>query len=293
MTKPLGLDAYRVLMAARALARRRLGIDVRRVHVQRSGTASITSNFDEQLLIAEHLHAHPPASRFLVDLGAADGEASSNSLPLLQQGWSGVSVEMDGDEFARLARVCAPFPDARLVRCRITPANVVGLLQALEVPRDLGLLSLDIDSYDSEVLDAVLGAFRPGLVVTEINEKVPPPVRFAVHYREDHVWRGDHFYGHSLASAADLAARHDYVLVAVEYNNALFAPAESGAAAVDVAAAYRTGYLDRPDRLRRLPWNRDVEHLQQLPAEQVVAELDRLFADRAGRFSRSAGAATE
>lgn len=282
-------EGWELLMGARALVRRRLGIDVRRVHVQpRGGTQTVHSNFDEQQVIADHLARFPPAERFVVDIGAADGEVSSNSLSLLQQGWAGVSCELDGDEFSRLARTCAPFRDAQLVRCRVTPGNVVALLQALGVPSEPGLLSLDIDGYDHEVLDAVLGSFRPGLVVTEINEKIPPPVRFHVHYREDYAWRSDHYYGHSLASVADLAQRHGYALVAVEYNNAFLAPDESGRAGLDAATAYRQGYLDRPDRLRRLPWNRDVEHLQSLPPEAVVDELRTRFADRAGQFSLSA-----
>lgn len=273
----------------RDLLRRRLGIDVRRVHVHADAGAEAGSNFDEQGVIERHQLRHPATTRFVVDIGAGDGEVSSNTLFLLRQGWEGLSVEMDGAEFSRLARICAGLPGMRLARCRVTPHNVTGLLTAMGVPPRPGLLSLDIDGYDHEVLDAVLGAFRPDLVVTEVNEKIPPPVRFHVRYSEGYRWGSDHFYGQSIASTVDLAARHEYVLVGLEYTNAFLAPAESGAPALGVDEAYNQGYLDRPDRLRRLPWNRDMDHLLTLSAEGVVDDLRSRFAHRGGEFSVAAG----
>lgn len=276
-------------LRVRDLVRQHLGLDVRRVHVSRGSTA-VGTNFDEQSVIEAHLAAHPPAHRFFVDIGAADGEVSSNTAFLARAGWSGLALEMDPDEFARLARASVDHVGVRLARVQVTPANVVAVLRGLGTPDEPGFVSLDIDGYDHEVLDALLADVRPALVCTEINEKVPPPVRFHVRYTDDYGWRRDHFFGHSLASVADLATRHGYVLVAVEYNNAFLAPAGPGVVGVDAEEAYRHGYLDRPDRLDRLPWNRDVEHLQRLPPDEVVAELTRLFADRAGEFTISAGA---
>jgi hypothetical protein len=51
-----------------------------------------------------------------------------------------------------------------------------------------------------------------------------------------------------------------------------------------VAEVYRESYLARPDRLRRLPWNREMEDLQGLPPDAVVAALHARFARDAGRY---------
>ena len=89
------------------------------------------------------------------------------------------------------------------------------------------MLCLDIDGNDYWILDAILSDFRPALIVTEINEKIPPPIRFAVKYDPDFSLR-HHFYGYSIATLSDLCARHGYGILQLEYNNAFIAPLEIG-----------------------------------------------------------------
>ena len=120
----------------------------------------------------------------------------------------------------------------------------------------------------------------------EINEKISPPIRFTVNWDPGHEYAGDHFYGMSLALLDDLAGRRGYALVALEYNNAFLVAREAASLpALSADAAYRTGYVERADRLDRLPWNRDVEHLLRLPPAAAVLELRRLFERYEGSFS--------
>jgi hypothetical protein len=243
------------------------------------------SNFGEARIIAEWTARVPPRHRSYVDIAAGDGETMSNTLGLARAGWEGLAVEADAELFADLTSVYRQFPRVRLARETVTPDNVVDLLRTHGVPGDFGVLSLDIDGYDHFVLARLLETFRPGLICAEINEAIPPPVRFAVTYRPDHAWARDHFYGQSLAMLDELRARHGYALVQVEYNNAFLVPAEcSPVASRPVAEVYREGYLARPDRLSRLPWNREMEFLQGLSPEEVVAALHARFARYAGRY---------
>jgi hypothetical protein len=201
-------------------------------------------------------------------------------------------VEWDGRRFALMAHRYAGLQGARLLRARVTPDNVVALLSGAEVPREFGFLSLDIDGYDHFVLDRLLGAgaYRPALICAEINEKLPPPLRFTVKWRPDHAWAQDHFYGQSLSLLEDLGARHGYVLAGLEYNNAFLVPAGTpGVAALTAGEAYRSGYLDRPDRLQKLPWNRDMEALHALDPEGMVAFVRARFAAYEGRYLLATG----
>ena len=243
------------------------------------------SNFNEERIIGALLARTRPRHRYYVDIAAGDGATMSNTLALARAGWEGLAVEGDAEQFARLARRYAEYTRVRLARARVTPDNVVDLLRSHEVPREFGVLSLDIDSYDHYVLARLLEAFRPGLICAEINEAIPPPVKFSVTYRADHAWAKDHFFGQSLAMLDGLRARHGYALVQVEYNNAFLVPEEvSPVPSRPAAEVYREGYLARPDRLIRLPWNREMEYLQDLPPDQVVAALHARFARYAGRY---------
>lgn len=262
-----------------------LGYELRRI---RPGTASGTpgySNFGEDAIIRDLLGRISPRHRFCADIGAGDGETMSNSYGLFKAGWHGVAAEWDGARFARLAYRYAAFPGARLVRARITPDNVLGLLSACETPEAFGFLSLDIDSYDHYVLEKLLTAYRPSLICAEINEKIPPPLRFSVKWDPGHSWAQDHFFGQSLSMLEDLAKRRDYDLVGVEYNNAFLIAREQNPVPVLTAAeAYRTGYSARPDRLERLPWNADMEPLLTLPPVEAAAFLRRKFQAYEGKY---------
>ena len=99
------------------------------------------------------------------------------------------------------------------------PQNVVSILEAARCPRQFAFLSLDIDSYDHYLLDRILGAFRPGLICVEINETVPPPLKFTVSFHEDQQWAGDHFQGQSISKCHELCVRYGYAIVELHYNN--------------------------------------------------------------------------
>lgn len=266
-----------------------LGVELRRLRPAGSGGKSAYSNFGEEAVLRRLLAQVPVKHRFCVDIGAGDGETSSNTCGLLRDGWEGLSAEWDGRRFALMAHRYAGLRGARLLRARITPDNVLDLLAGAEVPAEFGFLSLDIDGYDHFVLERLLTEYRPAVICAEINEKVPPPVRFSVRWSPDHAWTFDHFYGQSLSLLDDLGRRHGYALAALEYNNAFLVPASSGVPALTPEAAYRQGYLDRPDRLQRLPWNADMEPLQALGAGEKVAFLREKFARYEGRYVLSEG----
>ncbi|MFL6211892.1 MAG: hypothetical protein ACJ74W_23805 [Pyrinomonadaceae bacterium] len=192
----------------------------------------------------------------------------------------------------RLARTYRNHPRVFVACCRVTPHNVVPLLAAYEIESEFGLLSLDIDSYDYWVLDTLLARFRPRLIVTEINEKIPPPIRFAIKYDPNFQLR-HHFYGYSIESLAELCARHAYALIELEYNNAFLAPAELAPVALTPAQAYRRGYLARADRQAKFRLNEDMEILHTLDAAAGVAFLNRFFAPHQGKYEIGVAASAE
>ena len=217
-----------------------------------------------------------------VDIGAADGLAYSNTLLLFMNRWSGLAIEAEPGAFAVMRDFYSRFlPQVALRQLRATPANVAGILAEAGIPREFGFLSLDIDSYDFDVLDAVLRGYRPRLICAEINEKIPPPIRFWVPYRPDHVYAGDHFYGMSLSALEDLARQHGYDLIGLWFNNAFLVPRESNPWPVQTAAeAFETGC-----RIFEVPaYNADMVPLLSMTPEAGIAFLQQHFAPYAGRY---------
>lgn len=271
----------------------RLGLHLNRARqrLRQSGF----SNFDEEQMLERFIAELLPAAgaRFAVDIGAGDGVRGSNTYALFRKGWRGLGVEGDERRARRLARAYKNLEGVEAVHAHATPANVASLLKQHNVPREFGVLSLDIDSYDYFVLEAVLKSFRPSLVVTEINEKIPPPVKFVVKYDPNFKLQ-HHFFGYSIACLEDLCERYDYALIALEYNNAFLAARElGGIGALDPADAYRAGYLERADRRERFPKNFDMEALHTMTPTEAIQFLERFFARHKGKYELSVAEAGE
>lgn len=234
---------------------------------------------DSELLsvIEQHLPI-TSETQYCVDIGASDGTSMSNTYSLYSKGWTGLAVEYDAEKFANLATRYKDFPRVQLAKCKVTPGNVLSLLATNSVPRDFDFLSLDIDGYDYFVLEKLLSCYRPKLICAEINEKIPPPIKFTVKYDSSYVWDEDHFYGQSLAQLNGLAEKHKYSLINLHYNNAFLVPSEMCfEPALSPEEAYRLGYKDKLDRKERWPWNADMEDVLHMEPEVGLAFISKYF----------------
>ena len=244
------------------------------------------SNGREEQILKSYVAELLPAghNRTAIDIGAGDGMRWSNTYALFLSGWKGVGIEFDSRKFVKLARAYKYFPDVYACRNRATPKNIVPLLQSYETPTDFAVLSLDIDGNDYWVLREILSVFKPQLIVSEINEKIPPPIRFVVKYDPNFQLR-HHFFGYSMAVLSDLCEEFGYVILTLEYNNAFLAPKELAAErAVEAQAAYGAGYLNRPDRKEKFSLNFDMETIYSLKAEDAIEFLRKFYSKFAGEF---------
>ena len=244
------------------------------------------SHANEQSILAKYIAELLPQDRprTVVDIGAGNGVRWSNSYALLLAGWKALGIEADLQKYALLEKVYSKFANAYASNSPAAPNNICQLLRDFGIEGNFGVLCLDIDGNDYWVLDAILSNYRPGLVVTEINENIPPPLRFVVKFDPDFQLRY-HFYGYSIAALEDLCYSHDYGILELEYNNAFLAPRELGAAQFrDAKSAYRAGYLDRPERKERFASNLDMEPLHSLSLEEGIEFLRQFYARDAGNY---------
>lgn len=250
------------------------------------GDAKIFSNLDEQSSISRYVNELKLQSRFCVDIAASDGITMSNTYALFHDGWEGLAVEYDAEKFSKLARTYRRFSGVHPVQNKVTPANVISLLTDNKVPEKFGFLSLDIDGYDYFVLQQILSRFRPTLICAEINEKIPPPLKFTVKWDPQYGWKEDHFYGQSISQLHLLCGQFKYSLVELHYNNAFLIPQEVNIyPALTPEAAYREGYRKRPDRKEKFPWNDNMEEILNLPPEEAVKFVNAFFRKYQGKYT--------
>jgi hypothetical protein len=141
-------------------------------------------------------------NRRFVEFGAWDGLKLSNTALLrTEHGWSGLLLEGD------------PERANELVRCEIVTAeNIESLFDRYEVPRDLDLLSIDIDGNEYWVWKA-LERYRPRVVVIEYNVFFGTRVSKTMPYDPEHSWDKTVYHGASLAALRKLGREKGYSLV--------------------------------------------------------------------------------
>ena len=117
---------------------------------------------------------------WFVEFGACDGKWLSNTYNLLaHKNWQGVYIEADTGRYQELLKTRAAFPERLHTICALVGFEGEGklgdLLATTPIPKDFDLLSIDIDSYDWQVWNA-LEHYQPKVVIIECNCTIPPGV---------------------------------------------------------------------------------------------------------------------
>lgn len=224
----------------------------------------------------------------IVDIGASDGYTYSSTLGFFLKEREGLCIESDSKKFSRLSFLYSRLNRVSLVKLKVTPFNITSLLKAFEFSNNISLLNLDIDSFDGPVLERILaGGFKPKVLSIEINEKIPSGIYFMVKFEENHIWRGDHFYGMSIDAAFDIASKYGYSIYTLEYNNLILISDEIVGVQTQIKSIsefYKDGYLDRSDRKSLFPWNSNVEHWINLSVNDAISEIRKFFCDYEDKF---------
>ena len=206
----------------------------------------------------------------------------SNSFNLFRAGWTGLAIELDEHRFGELKKLHRR-RSIDVTQAKVTPGNVNAILRASGIPRDFGVLSLDIDGYDFYVLEEILAEFRPAIICTEINERIPPPLRFALKYSDDYECDGGACFGQSISKVEQLCGRCDYSIVKLICNNAILMPSEIAPSSLSAEAAYVEGFVAMPERSEKFP-NGRWEPVASMSTSAAREFIEQEFAYRAGAY---------
>jgi hypothetical protein len=199
-----------------------------------------SQNEEDGILLALLGRAGWGGRRF-VEIGS--GSTGGNAAVLAHEcGWAGLMIDLSAEAIASAQRRFARNPLVALAVARVTPENVNTLLAQHTYEGDVDVLSIDIDSYDYWVLQA-LTVCSPRILVLEYNALFGPERRVTIPLTHPVEGTPKGYGGASLAALTDLAGRKGYRLVACEEAgvNAFFLRHDTApdVPAVSVAVAYR------------------------------------------------------
>lgn len=159
-------------------------------------------------------------SGYFVEFGAWDGKHLSNSAHLAEKGWHGCFIEGDAERYRDLI---ANYGDNNKVVGLNAYVESQGentldkLLNSVNAPDDVAVLSIDIDGNDYHVWES-FSEHTAAITVVEFNPTIPADVV----YIQDN--SQDVNFGSSVAAFWELAEKKGCELVAVTEWNAFFIP---------------------------------------------------------------------
>lgn len=171
-----------------------------------NGEDGILSEMFKRIEITNHV---------FVEIGVGNG-LENNTTFLLQQGWTGYWLECNPKSIRFIRKHFKTQIDAGSLRVEqvfVREDNVWEVLDKLDAPKDVDLLSVDIDRNTYYVLDAVLRQMKPRVIVTEYNAMYPPPLEWKVVYSPEKPWKRTSYVGASLKAYELLGRKFGYALV--------------------------------------------------------------------------------
>jgi hypothetical protein len=177
--------------------------------------ASVYSQNGEDGIISEVLRRLGIQDGTFLEIGTESGIECNCARLAREEGWRGFFVEGDPAFFEQLRENYSKMPNVSAIHAWVTAGNIQDLLAERSVPRDIELLSIDIDGNDYWVYQAV-EEWRPSLLVIEYNASFPPPQLWVMRRNDSHQWDGTSYFGASLMSLTKLADAKGYKLVGTD-----------------------------------------------------------------------------
>lgn len=182
---------------------------------------NVTSQYGEDGILAEIIRIlGDNIPQYCVEFGAWDGRHLSNTWSLVaDRGWGVCYLESDHARFQDLIKLHKHNPRVTAINAFVTDSSrpetsLHVLLEQSNIPKKIGILSIDIDGNDYNVWRDFNG-FDVDVVVIEYNYTIPPEVE----YIDD---GGKAFMGSSASALNRLARSKGYSLVACTNANCIF-----------------------------------------------------------------------
>ncbi len=160
---------------------------------------------------------------FYVDIGAGGRWSNVEFL----EGWKGISLDKETGTF-------------------ITKENVNEVLDNLKAPKEIDILTIDIDGNDYYIWETI--ALTSRMVIIEFNRFLAPEVIYP--YVPDFVWDGSNNYGCSKEALIKLGEKKNMVVLAEIGDNLIFISKKYMKKPVDTEEYWSDRLVEFKDNLR-------------------------------------------
>ena len=188
----------------------------------------VFSQWGEDGIIDWVINKFPNIPKSFLEIGTQDYKESNTRFLLINKNWDGFLIEGNDKEVKKIKSQRIYWKHQLKVKNEfITKENINNVIKKLNVPKKLGLLSLDIDGVDYWILKK-LTILEPSIVICEYNSLYGLNKSITVPYKKDFDRSKEHYsnlyYGASIKAFIDLMKTKKYFLLGTNTagNNAFF-----------------------------------------------------------------------
>ena len=188
----------------------------------------VYSQWGEDGIIDWLINKYPEIPKIFLEIRTQDYKESNTRFLLINKNWNGFIIEADKAAVKDIKSQRIYWKhNLRAINEFITKDNINNVIKKFNIPKKIGLLSLDIDGVDYWVLKK-LSALDPSIIVCEYNSLFGQKKSVTVPYKSNFIRSKEHYsnlyYGASINAFIDLMKKKNYFLIGTNSagNNAFF-----------------------------------------------------------------------
>ncbi len=210
---------------------------------------------------------------FVVEIGIEDGRECNSANLILNLGWQACLIETSAQwvkSAERYFRDCRADQRVTLLHAPASAENINDLLAQGQVPEEIDVLSIDIDSNDYWLWSAI-DTIMPRIVVIEYNASFGPDRSVTVPYDTSPAPRPQFYHGASLLALCRLGRGKGYILAGCDSRgvNAFFVREDLAVNGGIPAVPHTTAFRPHFRRSRRFSAEQQFQAIAHLPLQQI------------------------
>ena len=188
----------------------------------------VYSQWGEDGIIEWLINKFPEIPKSFLEIGTENYKESNTRFLLVNKNWDGFLIEADkvAVKDIKSQRVFWKH-NLKIENKFITKDNIDTIIKKINIPKKIGLLSLDVDGVDYWILNN-LSVLEPSIIVCEYNSLFGQKKSVTVPYKKNFIRSEEHYsnlyYGASIKAFVELMKKKNYFLIGTNSagNNAFF-----------------------------------------------------------------------